>query len=80
MAVPFVFSGIAVTIALTRFPTQVGRLYAADLAGAALGCILIICTLEVTDGPTAVIVVGALAALGAFLFALDMDSPVAVDA
>ena len=71
VAVPFVFSGIAVTLALTRFPTQVGRLYAADLAGAALGCILIICTLEVTDGPTAVIVVGALAALGAFLFALD---------
>jgi hypothetical protein len=71
VAVPFVFSGIAVTIALTRFPAHVGRLYAADLAGAALGCILIICTLEVTDGPTAVIVVGALAAVGAFLFALD---------
>ena len=30
-------------LALTRFPAQVGRLYAADLAGAALGCIAIIC-------------------------------------
>src|SRR5206468_1032571 len=37
-AVPFVFSGITVSIALTQFPGQVGRLYAADLAGAALGC------------------------------------------
>ncbi|MDZ4277552.1 MAG: hypothetical protein U1B78_00280, partial [Dehalococcoidia bacterium] len=31
ISVPFVFSGIAVCLSLTRFPRQVSRLYAADL-------------------------------------------------
>jgi hypothetical protein len=69
ISVPFVFSGICVTIALTRFPRKVSKLYAADLAGAAMGCVLFKYTLDITDGPTAVIVVGGLAGLGAFLFA-----------
>ena len=40
IAVPFVVSGIVVCLALTGFPRAVSRLYAADLAGAALGCVL----------------------------------------
>ena len=42
IAVPFVVSGIVVCLALTGFPARVSRLYAADLAGAALGCVLLI--------------------------------------
>jgi hypothetical protein len=49
----------------------VSKLYAADLVGAALGCILVIYTLEITDGPTAVLVVAFLASLGATLFAVE---------
>jgi hypothetical protein len=74
VAVPFVFSGIAVTLALTRFPAQVSRLYAADLIGAALGCPLVIALLEVTDGPTAVIAVAALAAMAGWAFSMDASS------
>lgn len=70
-SIPFVFGGICVCLALTRFPTQVGGLYAADLVGAALGCIAFIVALEFTDGPTAVILVAVLAALAAYLFAAD---------
>ena len=62
--------GIAVTLALTRFPGQVGRLYAADLVGAALGCILLLYTLEITDGPTAVVFVAALLLVGLLALAL----------
>jgi len=69
IAVPFIFSGIAVCLALTRFPKQVSQLYAADLAGAALGCVLLIYTLKLTDGPTAVIAVALLGSIGAILFA-----------
>ena len=69
VSVPFVFSGVCVCLALTKFPRQVSRLYAADLAGAAAGCVLLILTLEVTDGPTAVIVVACIAAAGSALFA-----------
>ncbi|MDO8477893.1 MAG: hypothetical protein Q7W02_17180 [Candidatus Rokubacteria bacterium] len=68
MAVPFVFSGVCVALALTKFPRRVGKLYAADLIGAAMGCLWVIVTLNVTDGPTAVIVVGSLAGVAAALF------------
>ena len=68
ISVPFVFSGICVCLALTKFPKQVSKLYAADLAGAALGCVILVGVLNVTDGPTAVIVVGFLASVGALCF------------
>src|SRR3954468_9526852 len=42
IAVPFVVSGVVVCLARTGFPSRVSRLYAADLAGAALGCALLI--------------------------------------
>ena len=32
IAVPFIFSGICVCLSLTRFPGEIARLYAADLA------------------------------------------------
>lgn len=35
ISVPFIFSGIAVCLALTKFPQRVAQLYAADLIGAA---------------------------------------------
>jgi hypothetical protein len=67
-SVPFVCSGVAVCLALTRFPRDVPRLYAADLCGAAVGCVLLIALLRVVDGPTAVLVVAAIAAAGAMAF------------
>ena len=75
LSVPFVFSGLVVTLALTRFPSQVSGLYAADLAGAALGCALLGPVLRVTDAPTAVIATAAVAALGGLLFARELRSP-----
>ncbi|UCB53040.1 MAG: hypothetical protein JSV10_02835, partial [Candidatus Zixiibacteriota bacterium] len=70
ISIPFVFSGICVCLALTKFPGQVSRLYAADLAGAAIGCVLLVYALRITDGPTTVIVVALLAGLGGVLFAV----------
>jgi hypothetical protein len=71
ISIPFFFSGICVCLALTRFPHRVGRLYAADLAGAAAGCILLIYTLRITDGPTAIIAIAFLASIGTLLFSTD---------
>lgn len=70
LAIPFTCSGICVCLAMTKFPRQVSRLYAADLAGAALGCIALIGVLKLTDGPTAVIIAAVLAGLGALLLAV----------
>ncbi|MBI4167018.1 MAG: hypothetical protein HY508_14930 [Acidobacteria bacterium] len=69
ISVPFVFSGIAVCLALTQFPRQFSSLYAADLAGAATGCILAVAILRVADAPSAIVMVSGLAAAGSMLFA-----------
>ncbi|MFB0527348.1 MAG: hypothetical protein ACETVT_00545 [bacterium] len=69
ISIPFIFSGICVCVALTKFPQHVSKLYAADLMGTAFGCLLLISTLRVTDGPTGVIVVAFLASIGAVFFA-----------
>jgi predicted membrane-bound spermidine synthase len=70
ISVPFVFSGIVVCLALTRFPDEVNRLYAVDLVGAGLGCILLVVLFSVVDGPSLIVLVGGLAAIGALAFAL----------
>jgi hypothetical protein len=74
VAIPFAACGICICLVLTRYPGYVSELYAADLAGAAVGCILLVFLLPLTDGPTAVIGVAWLASLGAVLFALDAES------
>jgi hypothetical protein len=68
LSIPFVFSGICISLTLTRFPMQIGSLYAADLTGAAAGCVLVIWTLQVTDGPTAVFVAALFSSIGALFF------------
>jgi hypothetical protein len=69
LAVPFFFSGIVVSLALTRSPYLIGKVYGADLIGAAAGCIGALVLLNVTSGPSAVLWVGALIGLAALGFA-----------
>jgi hypothetical protein len=68
LAVPFVLSGITVTVALTRCGGQIGRLYAFDLIGAALGCLAVVPLLEWSNVSSAVFFSGAAAALAAMCF------------
>src|SRR6478735_7865400 len=58
LAVPFFFSGVVVSLALTRSSYPIGKVYGADLIGAATGCIGVLALLNVMGGPI------ALAALG----------------
>lgn len=66
-AVPFAFSGIFICLALTRFPSRIGQLYAIDLGGAAIGCLLVIASLSWLDGLGAVLACASLAAFGGAL-------------
>ena len=66
--IPFIFSGICICLTLTVFSQQVPRLYAADLAGAALGCIGLILLLKIVDGLVAVFAVALVAALAALAY------------
>ncbi len=71
IAIPFVFAGIVVCVALTRFPLHNGSLYAADLAGSAAGCVLTIPILNYIHAPSAVILNAGIAGLAATAFALQ---------
>jgi hypothetical protein len=65
---PFYFSGIAVTAALTRYDFPPGRIYAADLIGASMGCLVVLGGLEVLDAPSLILVFGALGVVAALCF------------
>jgi len=69
LALPFFCSGIVVSLALTRSSYPIGKVYAADLIGAALGCIGALVLLTGTSGPSAVLWIGAVIALAALGFA-----------
>lgn len=72
VSAPFVFSGVCVCLALTKFPQYVSKLYAADLAGAAAGCLLLPYVITKTDGLTTVVVTACLASTGALFFAVGL--------
>lgn len=76
LGAPFFLSGVVVTLALTRTGGSIGRLYAADLLGASLGCLLIIPLLALTNISSVAFVAGALAAAAAFCFARFGNVPV----
>lgn len=69
-ALPFFFAGCAITLAITRLASDISRLYLFDLAGAALGCLLLIPVLNAIGAINIVILVGAIGALSAILFSL----------
>lgn len=66
-AVPFFFAGMVVSLALTFF-RDTGRVYAWDLAGAALAALVTGLVLSAVGGPTAVLVAITVALVAAALF------------
>jgi hypothetical protein len=70
--IPFTFSGLAICLALTKLPNTIGKLYAADLLGAALGCILLLQLLNRIDAASAMLCIAILACTAAFFFRSDM--------
>ncbi len=69
LALPYVFSGITVSLALTQSPFPVSRVYGVDMVGAAVGCLAVVGLLSLTDGPSAVLWLGVLAIAAGSLFA-----------
>src|ERR1700719_117744 len=68
---PFTESGVCITLLLTRLPYSGGWLYAADLAGAALGCLGVIFVLLVVDPVSATLGIGAFAAAAGWIVVRD---------
>jgi predicted membrane-bound spermidine synthase len=67
-ALAFFFAGCVVTLAVAGFAREMGRLYFFDLAGAALGCLLLIPMLDALGAVNTVLAVSLVAALAALTF------------
>ena len=65
---PFACGGVVTTLALTRTHAPVGRLYAADLFGAAVGCLVAVALLDATNLSAVAFAATAIAAAGAIAF------------
>lgn len=77
-ALPFFASGLAVTLVMSAAKTDIGRVYAFDLGGAALGCLAIIPLIALAGGPGALAIAGAISAIGGtFLCLAGLSAPAA---
>lgn len=72
-AVPFFTGGLVVTLAISRFSARVNAIYAADLLGAAAGCLVLLPLLNGVGAPGVVMAAAALAVVAALLFAAPGD-------
>lgn len=68
LALPFFFSGVAVSLALTRSPFRVSIVYAVDLIGAAIGCLAVLVLMTNVDAPSAILWIGCLSMVAALAF------------
>lgn len=68
ISIPFYFAGIILSLALTRSPYSIGKVYGVDLLGAASGCFGVLLVLDLLDGPSGLILVGSISMLAAIFF------------
>jgi len=71
LSAPFFFAGVVISLALTRSPFPIARVYGVDLLGAAGGSVGALLLLNTTDGPSAVLWIAVVAALAAISFSMS---------
>lgn len=74
-ALPFLSGGFVITMAISRLSSRINSVYAADLVGAAGGCLVLIPLLNRLGAPGVVLVAVALAVTAAVLFASPAARP-----
>jgi len=73
-ALPFLAAGVVIALAVRGYVASIGRLYAADLAGAGLGALAVVPPMWLVDAPTLVVVLGAIAAGASLLLGLGQPT------
>src|SRR5947199_1467186 len=74
-AVPFFAGGLVLTIAISRLASRINAIYAADLMGAAAGCLVLIPLLDRLGAPGVVLSAAFLSTVAAALFAPAAGRP-----
>ncbi|MBT9556904.1 MAG: hypothetical protein IV100_12790 [Myxococcales bacterium] len=77
IALPFIAAGTLVAASLTRTSLPIGRVYAVDLAGAAVGAPSAPLLLGWLDGGSAILAMAVFAALASWCFARSASDPAA---
>lgn len=68
LSLPFLAAGLGLALLFTRMGGHAARLYAFDLTGAGLGCLLLLLVLPVAGGPGTVLVVAGMGFAAATVF------------
>lgn len=68
LSIPFFLSGSVLALSLAGWPNEAGKIYAADLIGAALGCLLSVAALSRLGGVNALLLLSLVLALAASAF------------
>ncbi len=71
---PYLFSGLTITLALKHYSRKVAVLYCYDLVGAGIGCVFVIGMLFIYDGISLVLLTSFLAAVSSILFSLNSST------
>lgn len=64
-SLPFYFSGVSISLALSIYSKHFAKVYSFDLIGGAIGCFLFLIFASLLDGPSLVILIGVLFCLAA---------------
>lgn len=69
LAIPFFLGGICISLLMTHFSARMGRIYAADLIGASLGCLGVVLAMEMLPATLISLVVSSVISGGALVAA-----------
>ncbi|MEA1939705.1 MAG: hypothetical protein U9N03_03470, partial [Candidatus Caldatribacteriota bacterium] len=72
IALPFFFAGICISLAISKFPKKVNKIYFCDLTGASLGCISFLVLANYVSLSQLLIIPSLLSFLASFLFSLKL--------
>jgi len=67
-AIGYYYAGKIVALCLTRSGLPAGKVYGADLLGAAFGCLATLLLMKIFDAPSAILLTGGAVILNGFLF------------
>ena len=71
LAIPFFFTGLALGVALSKMPSQAGKLYGFNMVGSGLGCLLVLVSPSLLGGGGTVILAALLGMAALFVFSLS---------
>ncbi len=72
-AVPFLLAGLCISLAFRIYAGSIGKIYAFDLFGAGLGCVLVVVSLTWLSATNSFILTCLIAAAGAWLLAFGAE-------